>query len=89
MGSGLKVHLGAWKYILYVIVNFDKFLCTCTAFGVLKDKLLYTEKKHSISIYILQLFYNLTLYLQLLTVKTWFIFAPNINQSTFGIDGIK
>ena len=25
MGSGFKVHLGAWKYTLYVIVNFDKF----------------------------------------------------------------
>ena len=31
-------------------------------------------------------FYNLTLYFQLFTIKTWFISAPNINQSTFGID---
>ena len=23
-GSGLKVHLGAWKYTFYVIVNFGK-----------------------------------------------------------------
>ena len=44
MGSGLKVHLGAWKYTVYVIVNFDKFLVymfynseMCSAFGVLKD----------------------------------------------------
>ena len=38
IGPGLKVH-----FICHCVVNFDKFLCTCTtiqkctAFGVLKD----------------------------------------------------
>ena len=45
MESGLKLHLGAWKYTFRVIVNFCKFFFVrvyytsemCTAFGVLKD----------------------------------------------------
>ena len=44
MESGLKVHLGVYRYTLCVIVNFGKSFVymyytseMCTAFGVLKD----------------------------------------------------
>ena len=37
----------------------------------------------------MEFFYNLTLYFQLFTITTCFISAPNINQSTFGIDQME
>ena len=37
----------------------------------------------------MEFFLHLTLYFQLFTITTWLISAPNINQSTFGIDQME
>ena len=58
MESGLKVHLGVYKYTLCVIVNFGKSFVymyytseMCTAFGVLKDVNISNQYKRQIRIY--------------------------------------
>jgi len=49
--------------------------------------MIYRKSKHSLAVNIRQ--YGICSATCLFTITTWFISAPNINQSTFGIDQIE
>ena len=66
------------------LLHFRNVYCI---WGVKRDRLWYTENKHSLAVR--TLFHNVTFYFQLFTTTTWltFNFCPYINQSIWDCIG--